>query len=85
MRKDPAPTGDPIVVPAAFAGEGQGAGPLFVTQRAGLFAAGGLDVRIQLLEGAKRVTAALLAGEILFGNLAAPALVAALYGEEDRP
>jgi NitT/TauT family transport system substrate-binding protein len=75
--------GDLVHVPSAYAGEGQGAGPLFVTQRAGLFAAEGLDVRIELLEGAKRVVRGLLAGDVVFGNLAAPALVeAALDGAE---
>src|SRR5437763_11347315 len=66
-----------ISVPAAYAGEGQGAGPLFVSQRAGLFEAEGLDVQIRLLDGAKRVVRGLLEGEVLFGNLAAPALVGA--------
>jgi ABC-type nitrate/sulfonate/bicarbonate transport system substrate-binding protein len=50
---------------------------VFVTQRAGLFAAEGLDVQIKLLEGAKRVVRGLVDGEVLFGNLAAPALVEA--------
>src|SRR6266516_6671533 len=68
---------DLISVPTAYAGEGQDAGPLFVTERAGLFAAEDLDVKIRLLEGAKRVVRGLLDGEVLFGNLAAPALVEA--------
>ena len=63
------------VVPVAYAGEGQGAGPVFVTQRTGLFAAQGLDVQIRLLDGARRVVRGLLDGEVMFGNLAAPALV----------
>jgi ABC-type nitrate/sulfonate/bicarbonate transport system substrate-binding protein len=67
-----------VSVPVAYAGEGQGAGPLFVTERAGLFAQEDLDVHIQLLEGAKRVVRGLLDGEVLFGNLAAPALVEAV-------
>ncbi len=72
-----------INVPAAYAGEGQGAGPMFVTQRARLFEAEGLNVQIRLLDGAKRVVRGLLDGEVLFGNLAAPALVdAALGGAE---
>jgi ABC-type nitrate/sulfonate/bicarbonate transport system substrate-binding protein len=70
-----------VSVPVAYAGEGQGAGPVFVTERAGLFAQEDLDVNIRLLEGAKRVVRGLLDGEVLFGNLAAPALVeAALDG-----
>ncbi len=71
---------DLVSVPAAYAGEGQGAGPLFVTERAGLFAQEDLDVQIRLLEGAKRVVRGLLDGEVLFGNLAAPALVEAAIG-----
>jgi ABC-type nitrate/sulfonate/bicarbonate transport system substrate-binding protein len=67
-----------ISAPTAYAGEGQGAGPVFVTQRAGLFAAEGLDVQIELLDGAKRVVRGLLDGQVLFGNLAAPALVGAV-------
>src|SRR5437870_5023845 len=66
---------DVISVPTAYAGEGQGAGPLFVTERAGLFAHEDLHVSIRLLEGAKRVVRGLLDGEVLFGNLAAPALI----------
>ena len=68
---------DLISIPTAYAGEGQGAGPLFVAERAGFFAAEDLDVKIRLLEGAKRVVRGLLDGEVLFGNLAAPALVEA--------
>ena len=68
---------DLMAVPAAYAGDGQGAGPMFVTQRAGLFAREDLDVQIHLLEGARRVVRGLLDGEVLFGNLAAPALVEA--------
>jgi NitT/TauT family transport system substrate-binding protein len=63
------------VVPVAYAGEGQGAGPVFVTQRAGFFADEGLDVQIKLLDGAKRVVRGLLDGEVVFANLAAPAVV----------
>lgn len=66
-----------------YAGEGQGAGPVFVTQRAGLFEEAGLDVEIRLLGGARGVVRGLLSGEIAFGNLAAPALVhAALDGAD---
>jgi len=62
----------PDHVIAGYVGPGQGAGPLFVTQRAGLFASEGLDVDIQLFRGSKRLTEALLTGEALFGNMAAP-------------
>jgi len=79
MSAPEATNGQPrlVSVPAAYAGEGQGAGPLFVTERAGLFASEDLDVHIRLLDGAKRVVRGLLDGEVLFGNLAAPALVQA--------
>jgi ABC-type nitrate/sulfonate/bicarbonate transport system substrate-binding protein len=58
-----------------YATEGQGAGPVFVTQRAGLFADEGLDVDIRQLGSASGVIGGLLFGEIVFGNLAAPALL----------
>ena len=68
-----------------YATEGQGAGPVFVTQRAGLFAAEGLDVSMRKLGSATNVVRALLAGELAFGNLAAPALLhAALNGDRLR-
>lgn len=78
MIEQPTPAADGLIpAPTAYAGEGQGAGPVFVTQRAGLFAAEGLDVQIALLDGAKRVVRGLVDGDILFGNLAAPAVVTA--------
>jgi NitT/TauT family transport system substrate-binding protein len=68
-----------------YATEGQGAGPVFVTQRAGLFADEGLDVTIHQLGSASNVVRGLVADEIVFGNLAAPALVrAALDGAPVR-
>jgi ABC-type nitrate/sulfonate/bicarbonate transport system substrate-binding protein len=62
---------------AGFAGIGQGAGPMILTARAGLFAQHGLDVETPLLRGAVSVVKALMAGELQFGNLAAPALLRA--------
>jgi NitT/TauT family transport system substrate-binding protein len=64
-------------IAVGYATEGQGAGPVFVTQRAGLFAAEGLDVTVRQLGSASGVIRGLINGEVLFGNLAAPALVRA--------
>jgi len=66
---------------AGYATIGQGAGPMIVTERAGLFAKHGLDVKTRLMGGAKGVVKGLMEGEIHFGNLAAPALLRA--GLED--
>jgi ABC-type nitrate/sulfonate/bicarbonate transport system substrate-binding protein len=83
MERDAMPEQESIVV--GYATEGQGAGPVFVTERAGLFAAWALDVSIRKLGSATNVVRALLAGEIAFGNLAAPALLhAALDGHRLR-
>src|SRR5258706_6922465 len=62
---------------AGYATIGQGAGPLIVTERAGLFARHGLEVKTRLMGGAKGVVKGLVEGEIRFGNLAAPALLRA--------
>lgn len=62
---------------AGYATIGQGAGPLIVTDRAGLFAKHGLQVTTRLMKGAKGVVKGLMDGEIQFGNLAAPALLRA--------
>ncbi|HEY6199367.1 MAG TPA: ABC transporter substrate-binding protein [Candidatus Binatia bacterium] len=62
---------------AGYATIGQGAGPLIVTERAGIFARHGLDVKTRIMGGAKGVVRGLMEGEILFGNLAAPALLRA--------
>jgi len=62
-------------IAVGYATEGQGAGPVFVTERAGLFAAEGLDVTVRQLGSASGVVRGLINGEVLFGNLAAPALV----------
>jgi ABC-type nitrate/sulfonate/bicarbonate transport system substrate-binding protein len=70
---------------AGFATIGQGAGPMMVTWKAGLFAKHGLDItRPRLMGSAKAVVRGLMADEIQFGNLAAPApLRAVLKGEAD--
>jgi ABC-type nitrate/sulfonate/bicarbonate transport system substrate-binding protein len=51
---------------------------MIVTERAGLFAKHGLDVKTRLMGGAKGVVKGLVQGEIQFGNLAAPALLRAV-------
>jgi len=74
-----------IKINAGFATVGQGAGPMMVTWKAGLFRKHGLDVdRPPVMGGAKGVVRGLMSGEIHFGNLAAPApLRANLKGEAD--
>ncbi|MEE8251331.1 MAG: hypothetical protein V3R24_06300, partial [Gemmatimonadales bacterium] len=57
---------------AGYATKGQGAGPLIVTERAGLFEKYGLHVQTRLMGGARGVVRGLMSGEIQFGNLAAP-------------
>ena len=76
---------DLIKINAGFATIGQGAGPMMVTWKAGLFQKHGLDVaRPLVMGGAKGVVRGLMSGEIQFGNLAAPApLRANLKGEAD--
>jgi len=74
-----------IKINAGFATVGQGAGPMMVTWKAGLFHKHGLEVaRPPVMGGAKGVVRALMSGEIQFGNLAAPAALRAnLQGEAD--
>ena len=62
---------------AGYATIGQGAGPMIVTERAGIFAKYGLQVKIRLMGGANGVVRGLMSREIDFGNLAAPALLRA--------
>jgi len=66
---------EPIV--AGYATIGQGAGPMIVTERAGLFAKHGLQVETRLMRGATGVVRGLMDGAIQFGNLAAPSLLRA--------
>src|ERR1051325_2629134 len=74
-----------IKINAGFATVGQGAGPMMVTWKAGLFAKHGLDIdRPKIMGGAKGVVRGLLSRDIQFGNLAAPApLRANVKGEAD--
>ncbi|MGB7949750.1 MAG: ABC transporter substrate-binding protein [Candidatus Binatia bacterium] len=74
-----------IKLNAGFATIGQGAGPMMVTWKAGLFQKYGLAIeKPGIMGGAKGVVRGLMSGEIHFGNLAAPApLRANLRGEAD--
>jgi len=74
-----------IKIDAGFATIGQGAGPMMVTWKAGLFHKYGLNIeRPRIMGGAKGVVRGLMAGEIQFGNMAAPAPFRAnLKGEAD--
>ncbi|HXG50333.1 MAG TPA: ABC transporter substrate-binding protein [candidate division Zixibacteria bacterium] len=76
---------NPVRIEAGFATIGQGAGPLMVTWKAGLFEKHGLEVpRPRLMGGARAVVRGLMTGEIQFGNLAAPAALRAnLAGDAD--
>lgn len=69
----------PII--AGYATIGQGAGPMIVTERAGLFTKHGLRVGTRLMRGAIGVVRGLMSGEIQFGNLAAPALLRSVLVE----
>jgi NitT/TauT family transport system substrate-binding protein len=72
-------------ISAGFATIGQGAGPMMVTWKAGLFEKHGLAIdRPRIMGGAKGVVRGLMSGEIQFGNMAAPAPFRAnLKGEAD--
>src|SRR5215467_9653256 len=74
-----------ISLNAGFATVGQGAGPMMVTWKAGLFQRYGLDVPApRIMGGAKGVVHGLVSDAIQFGNLAAPApLRSNLKGEAD--
>ena len=76
---------DLIKINAGFATIGQGAGPMMVTWKAGLFQKHGLDIdRPRIMGGAKGVVRGLMSSEIQFGNMAAPApLRANLKSEAD--
>lgn len=76
---------DMIRIDAGFATIGQGAGPMMVTWKAGLFEKHGLQIdKPRIMGGAKGVVRGLTSDEIQFGNLAAPApLRSVLKGEAD--
>lgn len=68
-------------VTAGFATTGQGAGPMMVTKRAGLFEKHGLMVETKLMGSAVKVVRGLMEGELQFGNMAAPAVLRAAFLE----
>ena len=73
-----------IPIAAAYATPTQGAGPMLITLRAGLFEKHGLGVEAQDRGRAQSVVAGLMAGELQFGNLAAPSMLRmVLNGEAD--
>src|SRR5574341_1992141 len=72
---------EPYPIIAGYATIGQGAGPMIVTERAGLFTKHGLRVETRLMRGAIGVVRGLMSGEIQFGNMAAPALLRSVLVE----
>ena len=66
-----------VELKCGYATEGQGVTPLAAAIECGAMADQGFDVTLAKLGDAITVTAALVSGEIAFGNLAAPALVMA--------
>lgn len=75
---------DLVPINAGFATPAQGASPMIVTLKAGLFEKHGLAVTPRQMGSAANVTRGLMAGELQFGNLAAPSMIKAdLLGEAD--
>src|SRR3954447_13264040 len=70
----------PIVT--AYATPSQGAGPMLVTLRAGLFEKHGLAADAQDRGRAVAVVEGLMAGELQFGNLAAPSMLRMVLNRE---
>ncbi|HZT08857.1 MAG TPA: ABC transporter substrate-binding protein [Chloroflexota bacterium] len=71
-------------IAAGYATPAQGAGPMLITVRAGLFEKHGLAVEPQDRGRARSVVDGLMAGELQFGNLAAPSMLRmVLTGEAD--
>ena len=67
-----------ITIPAAYATEGQGVTPFAAAVEAKCMHEAGMDVRLEKLGSATVVAKALSAGRVLFGNMAAPAVVHAV-------
>lgn len=70
-------------VRAAYAALGSGSTPLWVAREAGIFAEEGLEVELALIRGSTHVVEALLADQVQFANIAAPAAVEADLGGAD--
>ena len=73
----------PGKIVAGYAARGQGAGPMLVTHRAGLFTKEGLDVEIRPVAGSMRQSAAIMAGDMFFGNMAAPGVISSVLDGAD--
>ena len=74
MRGGPVST----ALPCGYASEGQGVTPLAAALESGAMLEQGFDVTLSKLGDAHAVVGALASGAIVFGNLAAPALVIAV-------
>ena len=59
----------------AYSALGAGHAPLWTTAEAGLFAEEGLDAQVVFIKGSRGVADAVLAGQVEFGHIAAPAAV----------
>ncbi len=59
----------------AYAALGGGSTPVWIAKDAGIYADEGVDADVVLIRGSGRVTEALMAGEVQFGNFAAPLAV----------
>jgi ABC-type nitrate/sulfonate/bicarbonate transport system substrate-binding protein len=71
-------------IATAYATPGQGAGPMLITLRAGLFEKHGLAATAEDRRRAVGVVEGLMNGELQFGNLAAPSMLRmVLNGEAD--
>jgi NitT/TauT family transport system substrate-binding protein len=65
------------LIPAriAYAALGGGSAPVWIAREAGIFEDEGVDAEVLLVRGSGRVTEALVANEVQFGNFAAPLAV----------
>jgi NitT/TauT family transport system substrate-binding protein len=64
-------------VRVAYAAIGGGSTPVWIAKDAGIFEEEGIDAELELIRGSGAVTRALLAGEVQFANIAAPAVLQA--------
>src|ERR1044071_6288583 len=73
-----------IPIKTAYATPTQGAGPMLITLRAGLFEKHGLKAEAEDKGRAVGVVQGLMSGELQFGNLASPSMMRmVLNGEAD--
>lgn len=64
-----------IPVRIGYSALGSGNSPMWIAKEAGIFAAEGVDAEVSLIRG--RLPEAILADEVQFGSMAAPAVIAA--------